>query len=83
MTDDQGAMRENVSTIPVRRLIQERSENPFIIYLAHNMPHVPIFPSNEFVGRSAGGRYGDVIEELDWSVGAFHSKKKPKKQNEI
>ena len=42
---------------------------PFFLYLAHNMPHTPLFTSEEFTGVSAGGAYGDVIEELDWSVG--------------
>ena len=37
--------------------------------MAHNMPHVPIFASKDFQGRSKGGKYGDVIEEIDWSVG--------------
>ncbi|MHC4996082.1 MAG: sulfatase-like hydrolase/transferase, partial [Planctomycetota bacterium] len=41
----------------------------FFLYLAHNMPHAPVFASPRFQGRSDGGRYGDVIEEIDWSVG--------------
>jgi arylsulfatase A len=51
------------------KFIRENKQNPFFIYLAHSMPHVPLFRSDEFVGRSAGGIYGDVIEEIDWSVG--------------
>ena len=42
---------------------------PFFLYLAHNMPHAPVFASKAFQGRSKGGRYGDTIEEIDWSVG--------------
>ncbi len=42
---------------------------PFFLYLAHNMPHAPVFASPAFQGKSKGGRYGDVIEEIDWSVG--------------
>ena len=42
---------------------------PFFLYLAHNMPHAPVFASPEFQGNSKGGRFGDVIEEIDWSVG--------------
>jgi arylsulfatase A-like enzyme len=42
---------------------------PFFIYLAHTMPHVPLFASAEFRGKSARGLYGDVVEELDANVG--------------
>lgn len=45
------------------------AEKPFFVYLAHPMPHVPIFASSEFQGKSLRGLYGDVIEEIDWSVG--------------
>lgn len=52
------------------RLIKEsRDTQPFFIYLAHNMPHVPIFASEKFRGTSKNGVYGDVIAEIDWSVG--------------
>lgn len=51
------------------RFMEENQENPFFIYLAHSMPHVPLYRSEEFVNRSLRGIYGDVIEELDWSVG--------------
>ena len=53
------------------RLIKEHSadDKPFFIYLAHNMPHVPIFASEKFRGKSRNGVYGDVVAELDWSVG--------------
>jgi arylsulfatase A-like enzyme len=49
--------------------IRANRDRPFFLYLAHSMPHVPLFRSDEFAGRSRRGRYGDVIEELDWSVG--------------
>jgi len=42
---------------------------PFLCYLAHTMPHVPLACSERFEGRSPRGRYGDVVEEIDWSVG--------------
>ena len=51
------------------RLIQEQKDKPFFIYLAHNMPHVPIFASDDFKGKSDNGVYGDVLLEIDWSVG--------------
>ena len=53
------------------RFITENKKRPFFLYLAHNMPHVPIFASERFRGKSKNGIYGDVIEELDWSVGAI------------
>lgn len=52
------------------RLIEAHGgERPFFIYLAHNMPHVPVFASEAFKGKSKNGIYGDVIAEIDWSVG--------------
>ena len=54
--------------------IEENRDGPFFLYLPHAMPHVPLFVSNERWGRSLGGRYGDVIEELDWSVGQILAK---------
>jgi arylsulfatase A len=49
--------------------IRASKAKPFFLYLAHAMPHVPLFASKAFAGRSARGLYGDVVEELDWSVG--------------
>jgi arylsulfatase A len=49
--------------------IREHWREPFFLYLAHAMPHVPIHASGAFRGRSAGGLYGDAVEEVDWSVG--------------
>jgi arylsulfatase A-like enzyme len=49
--------------------IREQHENPFFLYLAHSLPHVPLFRDEPFVGHSRSGLYGDVIEEIDWSVG--------------
>jgi arylsulfatase A-like enzyme len=51
------------------RFITENKTAPFFLYLAHSLPHIPLARSDEFVGRSAGGIYGDTIEEIDWSVG--------------
>ena len=59
----------NVYTKEAVRFIEEQKNGPFFLYLPHSMPHVPLFRSQEFQGTSAGGIYGDVIEELDWSVG--------------
>ena len=51
------------------KFIDANKERPFLFYLAHNMPHVPLHVSDKFKGKSARGLYGDVIEEIDWSVG--------------
>lgn len=49
--------------------IQRHREQPFFLYVPHVMPHVPIFASQSFQGRSARGLYGDVVEEVDHSIG--------------
>ncbi len=49
--------------------IREHRDEPFFIYLPHSMPHLPIDASSDFKGKTKHGLYGDVIEELDWSVG--------------
>ncbi|MBL7645622.1 MAG: sulfatase [Candidatus Hydrogenedentes bacterium] len=49
--------------------IKANKDKPFFLYLAHNLPHIPLFRSSEFEGKSKRGLYGDVIEEIDWSVG--------------
>lgn len=51
------------------RFIERNQDRPFLFYLAHNMPHVPLHVSSKFKGKSEQGRYGDVIMEIDWSVG--------------
>jgi arylsulfatase A len=49
--------------------IERHREKPFFLYVPHSMPHVPLFVSDRFKGKTSGGLYGDVIAELDWSVG--------------
>jgi arylsulfatase len=51
------------------RFIEANRSRPFFLYVPHVMPHVPIFASEKFLGRSERGLYGDTIEEIDWSVG--------------
>jgi len=51
-----------------------REDAPFFLYLAHNAPHVPLHPGEGFAGRSRRGTYGDVVEELDASVGELMAK---------
>lgn len=49
--------------------INNNKDNPFFLYLPHPMPHVPIAVSNKFKGKSPQGLYGDLMMEIDWSVG--------------
>ncbi len=51
------------------RFIEENRRKPFFLYLAHSMPHVPLFVSDKFAGKTRRGLFGDVISEIDWSVG--------------
>ena len=51
------------------RFITANRTRPFFLYLAHSLPHIPLARSDAFVGHSAGGMYGDAVEEIDWSTG--------------
>ena len=51
------------------KYIRSNKSKPFFLYLAHTFPHTPLFASQEFRNKSRRGLYGDVVEELDWSVG--------------
>ncbi|HOC57969.1 MAG TPA: sulfatase [Verrucomicrobiota bacterium] len=51
------------------RFIQQNRKRPFFLYFAHTYPHIPLFASKAFQKTSPRGLYGDVVEELDWSVG--------------
>jgi arylsulfatase A-like enzyme len=51
------------------QFIKDHQKRPFFLYFAETFPHVPLFASPEFKGRSARGLYGDAVEEVDWSVG--------------
>lgn len=52
-----------------RAVIEEQSDKPFFLYVAHIAPHIPLSPGPEFRGKSKGGLYGDFVEELDWTTG--------------
>lgn len=62
--------------------IEKNKSNPFFIYLAHPMPHVPLFVSEKFKGKSRQGLYGDVMMELDWSIGQIRNKLKELRMEE-
>ncbi len=49
--------------------IKQNKDEPFFLYLAHSMPHVPLAVSDKFKGKSEQGLFGDVMMEIDWSVG--------------
>jgi arylsulfatase A len=51
------------------RFIDANKDRPFFLYFAHSLPHIPLARSADYVGHSAGGIYGDVVEEIDWSTG--------------
>jgi arylsulfatase A-like enzyme len=51
------------------RFIREHRDQPFFLYLAHSMVHVPLFVSEAGAGKSGEGLFGDVMQEVDWSVG--------------
>jgi arylsulfatase A-like enzyme len=55
------------------QFIERNRARPFFLYVAHNMPHVPLHVSDKFRAKSARGLYGDVIMELDWSIGQILS----------
>ncbi len=62
----------NLTTMITARsveFIERNRDNPFFLYVPHPQPHVPLFVSDKFKGKSNRGLYGDVIMELDWSVG--------------
>ena len=65
---DQGRLTNKITKQAVD-FINRNKNNPFFLYLPHPMPHQPIAASDKFLGKSKLGLYGDVIMEIDWSVG--------------
>ena len=51
------------------QFIEKNKDNPFFLYVPHSMVHVPLFVSDKFKGKSKSGLFGDVMMEVDWSVG--------------
>ena len=49
--------------------IEKNKEKPFFVYIPHSMVHVPLYVSDKFKGKSKAGLFGDVMMEVDWSVG--------------
>lgn len=65
---DQTTLTERYTGAAVDFITRNR-DKPFLLYLPHSMPHLPLAVSEKFRGKSAGGLYGDVIECIDWSTG--------------
>lgn len=65
---DQTTLTERYTDEAIK-FMEQHKDGPFFVYLPHSMPHVPLFVSEKFSGKSAAGLYGDVIETLDWSMG--------------
>jgi len=66
--DDQKLLTKQYTQRAVA-FIEKNKDRPFFLYLPHSMVHVPIYCSPEFEGRSGAGLFGDVVMEVDWSVG--------------
>lgn len=58
------------------KFIERNKDRPFFLYIPHTMPHVPLYVSEKFRGHSPQGLYGDVMMEIDWSVGQILTKLK-------
>lgn len=56
------------------RFIEDHKSEPFFLYLAYTFPHVPLYASESFKGKSSRGLYGDTVEEIDWSLGQIITK---------
>jgi arylsulfatase A-like enzyme len=65
---DQAIMTRRFTESAVE-FIHQNKDRPFFLYLAHPMPHVPLFAGAAFKGNSARGLYGDTVEEIDWGIG--------------
>ena len=56
-------------TLKAVEFIENRADQPFLLFVSHTFPHIPLFASEDFHGKSNAGLYGDTVEELDWSTG--------------
>ena len=69
LTDEQQRCIVERYTDEAVGFIKANQTKPFLLYLPHTAVHTPIYPGAAFAGKSANGRFGDWVEELDWSVG--------------
>lgn len=71
-TEEEPAVQETLTrryTEEALKFIRASKDRPFFLYFPHTFPHVPLFASDAFRGKSPRGLYGDAVEEIDWSVG--------------
>ena len=66
--EDQTQLTTNYTQRAVE-FIRKNRDQPFLVYLPHSMVHVPLYVSSKFAGKSDAGLFGDVVMEVDWSVG--------------
>lgn len=69
LTDEQQSRIVERYTNEATEIIRENKDRPFFLYFPHSAVHTPIHPGEAFRGKSANGRFGDWVEEVDWSVG--------------
>ena len=69
LSDDQKHLTGWATEGATRFIRAKAGKQPFFLYVAHPMPHVPLYCRDEFKGKSGAGTYGDVMMEIDWSVG--------------
>jgi arylsulfatase A-like enzyme len=63
-------------TTEALKFIEANQDKPFFLYFPHTFPHVPLYASEEFAGKTPRGLFGDVVSEIDWSVGQILDKVK-------
>ncbi len=77
--DDYKEVQENIGTDQAKltglytkealKFLEGAKDGPFFLYFAHTFPHQPLYASDKFKDKSLGGKFGDTVEEIDWSVG--------------
>ncbi len=72
---DQNTLTQRYTEEALKFMVRHK-DRPFFIYLPHTMPHIPLYATPRFAGKSEAGLYGDAIEEMDWSVGQILDKLK-------
>ncbi len=71
--DDQKHLTRRATEGATQFIRDHAGKNPFFLYVAHSMPHVPLYCSDDFKGKSGTGLFGDVMMEIDWSLGEIVS----------